>query len=269
MTRALTILGATGSIGPLDRRGRPAPAATTSGSRRSSAAATRRRLPTSPGGSARALRRSPTSAGQGTLEGGSARQRASRAGPGEAAVLEAAERDADIVVAAISGTAGLRPTHAALKRGRRDRARQQGEPRLRRRGLHGGRAAASGAEIMPVDSEHNALDQALAAGRTRGRRHGDRSPPPAGRSGPGRGSGSPRRRPPQAAAHPVWSMGSKINIDSATLMNKGLELIEAHHLFGLDAGTARRARPSRRRSSTASSSGRDGARHRRPGACPT
>jgi 1-deoxy-D-xylulose-5-phosphate reductoisomerase len=91
-----------------------------------------------------------------------------------------------------------------------------------------------GAEIMPVDSEHNALDQALAAGP-----NGDVEKAIITATG-GPFRTWPRERIAQASAkeasaHPVWSMGSKINIDSATLMNKGLELIEAHHLFGLEA----------------------------------
>ena len=87
-------------------------------------------------------------------------------------------------------------------------------------------------EILPVDSEHSALFQLVAAAVTGRGRLGGRSRRPAVRSGAG------RRRlgevtQEQALAHPTWSMGEKITIDSATLMNKGLEVIEAHHLFGL------------------------------------
>ena len=124
-----------------------------------------------------------------------------------------------------------------------------------------------GAEILPVDSEHNALDQALAAGLNRRRRQGRSSRPPAVRSGPGRGSGSRAATPAEASAHPVWSMGSKINIDSATLMNKGLELIEAHHLFGLGRAVSR-SWSTRKRSSTGSCNGAT-ARSRRGSPCPT
>jgi 1-deoxy-D-xylulose-5-phosphate reductoisomerase len=95
-------------------------------------------------------------------------------------------------------------------------------------------AARIGAEIVPVDSEHNALQQALAAGANADVTVATIT-----------ASGGPFRTwereriaactPAEAAAHPVWSMGNKINIDSATLMNKGLELIEAHHLFSLEA----------------------------------
>lgn len=91
-----------------------------------------------------------------------------------------------------------------------------------------------GVEILPVDSEHNALDHALAAGQNRDVEKAVIT-----------ASGGPfrtwskekiaRANAKEASAHPVWSMGSKINIDSATLMNKGLELIEAHHLFDLEA----------------------------------
>jgi len=154
-------------------------------------------------------------------------------GAGSAAVIEAAERDVDVVLAAISGTAGLRPTHAALKPGRR-LALANKESLVCAGAAFMADARRLGVEIMPVDSEHNALDQALAAGRM-----GDVETAIITASG-GPFRTWPRERiarasPEEAAAHPVWSMGSKINIDSATLMNKGLELIEAHHLFGLEA----------------------------------
>jgi 1-deoxy-D-xylulose-5-phosphate reductoisomerase len=154
-------------------------------------------------------------------------------GAGEAAVLEAVDRQADVVMAAISGTAGLRPTHAALRPGRRI-ALANKESLVCAGAAFMADAKRLGAEVMPVDSEHNALDQALAAGR-----NGDVL------CAIITATGGPFRTwarqaiagatPAQAAAHPVWSMGSKINIDSATLMNKGLELIEAHHLFALEA----------------------------------
>src|SRR5204863_1981677 len=96
------------------------------------------------------------------------------------------------------------------------------------------RAAQSGATILPVDSEHNALFQALSAGRRADVRRVILT-----------ASGGPFRTwpvtairtatPEQALKHPNWSMGAKVTIDSATLMNKGLEVIEAHHLFGLDS----------------------------------
>jgi 1-deoxy-D-xylulose-5-phosphate reductoisomerase len=156
-----------------------------------------------------------------------------QSGAGEAAVLEAAQRDADIVMAAISGTAGLRPTHAALKSGRRI-ALANKESLVCAGEAFMAEARNLGAEMYPVDSEHNALDQALAAGRIE-----DVSKAVITATGGPFRTWTRERIAAAGAAeagrHPVWSMGAKINIDSATLMNKGLELIEAHHLFGLDA----------------------------------
>jgi 1-deoxy-D-xylulose-5-phosphate reductoisomerase len=154
-------------------------------------------------------------------------------GAGEAAVIEAVDREAELVLAAISGTAGLRPTHAALKSGRRI-ALANKESLVCAGAAFMADAKRLGVGIRPVDSEHNALDQALAAGHIKD----VASAILTATGGPFRTW--PRHRieaatPAQASAHPVWSMGSKINIDSATLMNKGLELIEAHHLFGLEA----------------------------------
>lgn len=154
-------------------------------------------------------------------------------GSGQSAVLEAADRESDLVLAAISGTAGLIPTYASLKPGRRI-ALANKESLVCAGAAFMADARRLGVEVMPVDSEHNALDQALAAGRG-----GDVEKAILTASGgPFRtwereriAEASAR----QASAHPVWSMGSKINIDSATLMNKGLELIEAHHLFGIEA----------------------------------
>ena len=153
-------------------------------------------------------------------------------GAGSSAVIEAAERDADVVLAAISGTAGLRPTHAALRPGRR-LALANKESLVCAGAAFMADARRMGVAIMPVDSEHNALDQALAAGRS-----GDVEKAIITASGGPFRTWTRERiaqaSPKEASAHPVWSMGSKINIDSATLMNKGLELIEAHHLFGLE-----------------------------------
>jgi len=156
-----------------------------------------------------------------------------QSGAGSSAVIEAAERDADIVLAAISGTAGLRPTHAALKPGRRI-ALANKESLVCGGAAFMADARRLGVEVMPVDSEHNALDQALTAGR-----NGDvEKAVITATGGPFRTWTRERiatASAKEASAHPVWSMGSKINIDSATLMNKGLELIEAHHLFDLEA----------------------------------
>ncbi|WP_114943820.1 1-deoxy-D-xylulose-5-phosphate reductoisomerase [Microvirga calopogonii] len=153
-------------------------------------------------------------------------------GAGQSAVLEAAERDADIVLAAISGTAGLAPTHAALKPGRRI-ALANKESLVSAGAAFMTDARRLGIEIMPVDSEHNALDHALAAGLGRDVEKAVIT----ASGGPFRSwtrDAIARASAKEASAHPVWSMGSKINIDSATLMNKGLELIEAHHLFDLE-----------------------------------
>ncbi len=154
-------------------------------------------------------------------------------GAGRSAVLESVDRPSDIVLAAISGTAGLEPTHAALKPGRRI-ALANKESLVCAGAAFMADARRLGVEVMPVDSEHNALDHALAAGQNRSVEKAVIT-----------ASGGPfrtwtrdqiaRAGAEEASAHPVWSMGSKINIDSATLMNKGLELIEAHHLFDLEA----------------------------------
>ncbi|WP_414471142.1 1-deoxy-D-xylulose-5-phosphate reductoisomerase [Microvirga sp. M2] len=154
-------------------------------------------------------------------------------GAGRSAVLEAVDRPTDIVLAAISGTAGLEPTHAALKPGRRI-ALANKESLVCAGAAFMADARRRGVEVVPVDSEHNALDHALAAGQNRNVEKAVIT-----------ASGGPFRTWPreriagagarEASAHPVWSMGAKINIDSATLMNKGLELIEAHHLFDLEA----------------------------------
>jgi 1-deoxy-D-xylulose-5-phosphate reductoisomerase len=153
-------------------------------------------------------------------------------GAGIGALDEAVAREADIVIAGISGTAGLRPTYAALRPGRRIALANKESLVCAGRAVMNA-ARREGAEIFAVDSEHNALDQALSAGTINDVASAVLT-----------ASGGPFRTwscdqiagatPAQAAAHPVWSMGAKINIDSATLMNKGLELIEAHHLFGVD-----------------------------------
>ena len=89
--------------------------------------------------------------------------------------------------------------------------------------------------ILPVDSEHNAIHQCLH-GRDRGEVTPARSSPrPAGRSAAARARASTDVTPADALQHPTWQMGRKITIDSATLMNKGLEVIEAHWLFGVPA----------------------------------
>jgi 1-deoxy-D-xylulose-5-phosphate reductoisomerase len=149
---------------------------------------------------------------------------------GAEGVKEAASHPSvDRVVAAMVGAAGLEPAYAALDAGK-DVALANKEalvvagPMLKRL------ARKRGAEIVPIDSEHVALHQALRCGD-----------PSEVRRLVLTASGGPFRErerstwdsitPPEALAHPTWSMGRKISIDSATLMNKGLELIEAHHLF--------------------------------------
>src|SRR5438876_4030878 len=153
------------------------------------------------------------------------------AGAGENALIEAAERPAEWVIGAITGAAGLKPTLAAAERGAIV-ALANKECLVCAGGLFMRRAAAAGATVLPVDSEHNALFQAMGAGRRADVRRVILT-----------ASGGPFRAAPaeavktatveQALKHPNWSMGAKVTIDSATLMNKGLELIEAHHLFAL------------------------------------
>src|SRR5882724_1908492 len=154
------------------------------------------------------------------------------AGCGETALVEAAQRPADWVMAAVSGSVGLKPTLAAAKRGATV-ALANKECLVCAGALFMRNAAASGASVLPVDSEHNAIFQALTAGP---REDVSRIVITA--------SGGPFRtwtreamraaKLEQALKHPNWSMGPKITIDSATMMNKCLELIEAHHLFAVE-----------------------------------
>jgi 1-deoxy-D-xylulose-5-phosphate reductoisomerase len=153
---------------------------------------------------------------------------------GAAALVEAAQRPTDLVMAAIVGTAGLAPTMAALDAGT-DVALANKEALVSSGELMTAAAGRSGATILPVDSEHNAIFQCLAGGRIDQVRRIILT----ASGGPFRtmsAADMARVTPAQAVAHPNWSMGAKISVDSATMMNKGLELIEAHHLFpvGLD-----------------------------------
>ncbi|MDI3261803.1 MAG: 1-deoxy-D-xylulose-5-phosphate reductoisomerase [Fulvimonas sp.] len=156
-------------------------------------------------------------------------------GAGEAALVEAAAGAlCDTVVAAIVGAAGLRSTLAAARAGKRLLLANK-ESVVMAGPLLLTALREGGGELIPIDSEHNAIFQCLPATRA-----------PLGRSGVRRliltASGGPFRgltrselaavTPAQACKHPNWSMGRKISVDSATLMNKGLEVIEAHHLFG-------------------------------------
>jgi 1-deoxy-D-xylulose-5-phosphate reductoisomerase len=155
------------------------------------------------------------------------------AAAGPRAMIEAAQRPADWVMAAIAGATGLEPTLAAVERGGTV-ALANKECLVCAGALFMRRAAQKGTRILPVDSEHNALFQALGAGR---REDVVRLVLTA--------SGGPFRTwsidairaatPAQALKHPNWSMGPKVTVDSATLMNKGLELIEAHHLFAMES----------------------------------
>lgn len=152
---------------------------------------------------------------------------------GEAAVIEAAAAGADWTMAAIVGSAGLGPVMAALQQGGTV-ALANKEALVSAGAIMTKAASASGARLLPVDSEHNAIFQCF-----------DHAHPSSVRRITLTASGGPFRTrsleemrlatPAQAVAHPNWSMGAKISVDSATLMNKGLELIEAFHLFPLPA----------------------------------
>jgi 1-deoxy-D-xylulose-5-phosphate reductoisomerase len=153
---------------------------------------------------------------------------------GSGGLVEAASRGADVTVAAIVGCAGLAPTMAAIEQGgivalaNKEALVSAGE-------VMTAAVARHGATLLPVDSEHNAIFQCLAG-----------NDPADVRQITLTASGGPLRcwsheqlraaTPAQAVAHPNWSMGAKVSVDSATMMNKGLEVIEAHHLFqvGLD-----------------------------------
>jgi 1-deoxy-D-xylulose-5-phosphate reductoisomerase len=149
----------------------------------------------------------------------------------EGRVAAATHPDATTVVGALVGALGLVPTWRALLLGR-DVLLANKETLVVAGALIMAAAAEHGAMVMPIDSEHNALHQALRVG-----------PAAAVRRLVLTASGGPFRTfPParlasvtvaEALAHPTWSMGPKISIDSATMMNKGLEIIEAHHLFGM------------------------------------
>ena len=153
------------------------------------------------------------------------------AAAGPEAMVEAAQRPAEWVMAAITGAASLAPTLAAAERGAAV-ALANKECLVCAGALFMRRAAAAGANVLPVDSEHNAIFQALGSGR----REDVRRIILTASGGPFRTFTAEQIRNvtvEQALKHPIWSMGPKITIDSATLMNKGLELIEAHHLFAL------------------------------------
>jgi 1-deoxy-D-xylulose-5-phosphate reductoisomerase len=153
------------------------------------------------------------------------------AAAGETALVEGATRPADWVMASIAGAIGLRPTLAAIEAGMTV-ALANKECLVCAGGLFMRRARATGATVLPVDSEHNAIFQALTAGP----REGVKRIILTASGGPFRTWSLDEIRAAtveQALKHPNWAMGPKVTIDSASLMNKGLELIEAHHQFGL------------------------------------
>ncbi|NLW96362.1 1-deoxy-D-xylulose-5-phosphate reductoisomerase [Luteimonas wenzhouensis] len=158
---------------------------------------------------------------------------ATRAHAGDAALAAlVAGDDCDTVVAAIVGAAGLESTLAAARAGKRLLLANK-ESLVLAGELLMQAARAGGATIVPIDSEHNAIFQCLH-GRDADARV--RRVTLTASGGPFRGRSRAELAgvtPAQAVAHPKWSMGPKISVDSATLMNKGLELIEARHLFGL------------------------------------
>ena len=154
-----------------------------------------------------------------------------RAAAGEDALIEAAAGDAELVIAAIVGCAGLKPVMAAVEAGRTVGLANK-EALVTAGALMTEAAANSGATLLPVDSEHNAIFQCLACGRT----EDVAKIVLTASGGPFRTASAEAIRnatPAEAVAHPNWSMGAKISVDSASMMNKGLELIEAHYLFGL------------------------------------
>ncbi len=150
---------------------------------------------------------------------------------GPLAVVEAASRGADWTMAAITGAAGLHATMAAIGTGG-TLALANKEALVCAGALVLAAVAAHGATLLPVDSEHNAVLQAMADGN---RAAIERITITAS-GGPFRTASAEEMRratPETALRHPVWSMGAKVSIDSATMMNKGLEVIEAAYLFAL------------------------------------
>ena len=153
-------------------------------------------------------------------------------GAGEKAIIDAGDREVDLLMAAIVGIAGLLPTISAIRRGttvalaNKECLVSSGEIFIRE-------ASDAQAKLIPVDSEHNAIFQVF---ETHNKAKLDRLILTA--------SGGPFRNctieemkgknPQEALAHPNWDMGPKISIDSATMMNKGLEIIEAHYLFSVE-----------------------------------
>ena len=154
---------------------------------------------------------------------------------GRSALIEAAQRPVDMTVAAIVGCAGLAPVMAAIERGGTV-ALANKEALVSAGDVMTAAVERHGATLLPVDSEHNAIFQCLAGNAIEDVRTITLTA-----SGGPLGTWSAERleaaTPAEAVAHPNWDMGAKISVDSATMMNKGLEFIEAHYLFpvGLDA----------------------------------
>ena len=153
-------------------------------------------------------------------------------GAGEKAIIEAGDREVDLLMAAIVGTAGLLPTISAIRKGttvalaNKECLVSSGEIFIRE-------ASDAQAKLIPVDSEHNAIFQVFEA---HNKAKLDRLILTAS-GGPFRNctiDEMKEKNPQEALAHPNWDMGPKISIDSATMMNKGLEIIEAHYLFNVE-----------------------------------
>lgn len=227
MTRTLSIFGATGSVGQstldLVRRNRDAweIVALTANSNVADLASL-----------AREFRPKLAVCADAACEGALA---AALAGEGIAvaagpdALVAAARLGADMTMAAIVGCAGLAPTMAAIACGKTV-ALANKEALVSAGEMMMAAVRASGATLLPVDSEHNAIFQCLSAGPIAGVAKITLT----ASGGPFREWSLAQMRaatPAQAVAHPNWDMGAKISVDSATMFNKGLELIEAHHLF--------------------------------------
>jgi 1-deoxy-D-xylulose-5-phosphate reductoisomerase len=155
---------------------------------------------------------------------------------GEAGLVSAAaRREVDVVMAAIVGAAGLAPTLAAARAGKKLLLANK-EALVMAGPIFMGAVRAQGAELLPIDSEHNAIFQCLPPRAAHGLEAcGVRRILLTGSGGPFRTrplTDLATVTPDEACAHPTWSMGRKISVDSATMMNKALEIIEAHWLFG-------------------------------------
>ncbi|MBC7492126.1 MAG: 1-deoxy-D-xylulose-5-phosphate reductoisomerase, partial [Novosphingobium sp.] len=148
---------------------------------------------------------------------------------GPNALIEAAARPCDLTLAAIVGCAGLAPTMAAIEQGRTV-ALANKEALVSAGDVMTAAVSRHGATLLPVDSEHNAIFQCLAGNDLAHVRWITLT----ASGGPFRDWAADRlahATPAEAVKHPNWSMGAKISVDSATMMNKGLEFIEAYHLF--------------------------------------